>query len=75
MIDDDELLLLSTKENKSKKRSIRYWLAPEVWKEGITTKESDVFSFGIILWQLLSRKVNQNQNQFQFFFFNSFFNF
>jgi len=33
------------------------WTAPEVLKGQTTKKESDIFSYGIILWELMTRRV------------------
>jgi serine/threonine protein kinase len=32
------------------------WLAPEVMANKIYTEKADVYSIGVILWELLSRK-------------------
>lgn len=32
------------------------WLAPEVLKEEEYTEKADIYSFGVILWELLTRK-------------------
>ena len=33
------------------------WSAPEVLRGGVCTKKSDVYSFAIVVWELLSRSV------------------
>lgn len=34
----------------------QFWLGPEVHADGVVTKQSNVFSFGLIMWELLQRK-------------------
>jgi serine/threonine protein kinase len=33
------------------------WLAPEVMENKIYTEKADVYSIGVILWELISRKA------------------
>ncbi|XP_032596367.1 uncharacterized protein LOC6568594 isoform X1 [Drosophila grimshawi] len=44
------------------------YVAPEVFEEGKYTKESDVYSFGIVFWEVMSRKkpFSQFNRSFEF---------
>ncbi|KAL6071458.1 Mitogen-activated protein kinase kinase kinase MLT [Balamuthia mandrillaris] len=35
-----------------------YWMAPEVWQHKPFTKACDVYSYGIVLWELATRENN-----------------
>jgi serine/threonine protein kinase len=51
-------LLISAFKEKSESRvvSLPTWLAPEVLAEEQYTEKSEVYAYGIILWELLTRK-------------------
>jgi serine/threonine protein kinase len=59
----------SLKEN-SKDRDVvnPTWLAPEIIREEEFTEKSDVYSYGIILWELLTGAHPFGEFQFQFMF-------
>ena len=42
------------------------WLAPEIMRGEPTTTKSDVFSFGIVLYELITRRYPYDEYQFQF---------
>ena len=33
------------------------WMAPELWEESVYSKASDVYAYGIVLWEIVSRKI------------------
>lgn len=43
-------------ENMTGKIGTYQWMAPEVIKGDKYTEKADVFSFGIILWEIATRK-------------------
>jgi serine/threonine protein kinase len=44
------------------------WLAPEILKEEEFTEKSDIYSFGIILWELVTRQHPFSEYNYQFMF-------
>jgi serine/threonine protein kinase len=43
-----------------------FWLAPEVMQDGQYTEAADVYSFGMIIWELFTREIpfpNMNPHQ------------
>eukprot|EP00903_Cladosiphon_okamuranus_P009885 g9389.t1 len=50
------LATYTTKANQSTQMSLA-WSAPEVLESGGSTYESDVYSFGIVVWEVLSREL------------------
>ncbi|KRX06204.1 Sterile alpha motif/pointed domain [Pseudocohnilembus persalinus] len=45
------------KRKKQGKIGTVYWMAPEIMREEEYNEKADVYSFGIILWELLARKI------------------
>jgi len=39
-----------------------YWLAPEILQKDSYSTSSDVYSFGIIFWEILSRQVRRERD-------------
>ena len=33
------------------------WMAPEILRDGPNTKETDVWAFGLIVWEILFKKI------------------
>ncbi|XP_043864626.1 mitogen-activated protein kinase kinase kinase 7 isoform X1 [Drosophila mojavensis] len=60
LFDDNMVLKICLDPTKTCGAPISAYTAPEILKYGRRTTRSDVYSFGIILWELLSRKIPFN---------------
>jgi len=55
-------------QETAKKRAVGNptWLAPEIMREEEFTEKSDIYAFGLILWELLTRKHPYEEFKFKF---------
>ena len=58
---DFGLSRINTTKNKMKNENIRvgtpHWMAPEILKGGKYECPSDIYSFGILLWEMMTGKI------------------
>ena len=54
--DDDGGSMATTMDSAQGYRGTPEWMAPEMWTRGDLSKTVDVFSFAIVMWELLTRR-------------------
>lgn len=47
---------LTSDEQTQKQLGVPYWLAPEILMDEAYTEKVDVYSFGLLVWELLTRE-------------------
>jgi len=60
-INEDIMLLSGNKDSPSKRKvGTPFYLAPELWEDKECTKKSDIWSLGVILYELCTHKYPYN---------------